>query len=184
LQDRARAAAAFAMAWDRMIELAMLVDPEARLVAANGAAEAALAAGAPAALTDGVVTLSGPADNEALVEALSRRSPSLLILGEMSGRDSGWRVRVSPLGDVALVTIHRLGDPSQAHVVDFAGSFSLTKSERRIVTELAANKDMAEIAERFGITVETVRTHTKRIFAKIGVKSRADLSALLFPTMS
>jgi DNA-binding CsgD family transcriptional regulator len=40
-----------------------------------------------------------------------------------------------------------------------------------------------EIAKQFGISVNTVATIGKRVYAKLGVKRRAELSARLRSTM-
>jgi DNA-binding CsgD family transcriptional regulator len=62
---------------------------------------------------------------------------------------------------------------------DTAVTFSalgLTPSEQRIASEVATGDTSPVIAARLGVTVHTVRRHTERVFAKLGVKSRAELS--------
>ncbi|MFD4180098.1 helix-turn-helix transcriptional regulator [Rhodococcus sp. NPDC058514] len=58
-------------------------------------------------------------------------------------------------------------------------AYALTARERDICAELMAGYSTAEIADRRGITVNTVHDHLKSVYAKAGVRSRAELSARL-----
>lgn len=56
---------------------------------------------------------------------------------------------------------------------------SLTKRERQIVNLLVAGASTKSISSATGLTVSTVNTYLKRIFAKLGVHSRVELIALI-----
>ena len=58
-------------------------------------------------------------------------------------------------------------------------SFSLSKREIEIVEQIVGGLSNAEIAERLFISDRTVATHITHIFAKLGVKNRIQLQALL-----
>ena len=60
---------------------------------------------------------------------------------------------------------------------------NLSPREREVAHELARGKMRPEIAKQFGISVNTVATIGKRVYAKLGVKRRAELSARLRSTM-
>ncbi len=50
----------------------------------------------------------------------------------------------------------------------------LTCRERAVLMCLVAGRGKAEIADELGLSVHTVRTHTNKIFAKLGVHSRLE----------
>jgi len=58
--------------------------------------------------------------------------------------------------------------------------YELTSREREVTELLTRGLGIDEIAARLWISRHTVRDHTKAIFAKVGVGSRAELTAKLF----
>jgi len=60
-----------------------------------------------------------------------------------------------------------------------AGWDSLTDSERRVLDLVREGLTYREVGERLFISRRTVETHVARVFRKLGVGSRAELSALL-----
>jgi DNA-binding CsgD family transcriptional regulator len=83
------------------------------------------------------------------------------------------------------------GDPERVAVVleparssDLASMivdlYELTEREREITQLLVSGMPMNEIAEVLFISQHTVRDHVKAIFAKFGVSSRPELTAMLF----
>lgn len=78
-----------------------------------------------------------------------------------------------------LVFVH---DPDHAPTLladTLRWHFELTPSQARLAAALAAGSSVAECAETHGISVATVRTHLKEIFAKTGARRQADLVRLL-----
>ncbi len=57
-------------------------------------------------------------------------------------------------------------------------TYELTDREEEIVSLLLRGDSAQQIATRLGISLHTVRTHTKRIHDKTGVSSRAELTML------
>jgi DNA-binding CsgD family transcriptional regulator len=57
--------------------------------------------------------------------------------------------------------------------------FSLTAAEARVAGNLALGLSIKEIAASLGISVETVRTHIKRTFAKTGTERQGELISLI-----
>lgn len=53
----------------------------------------------------------------------------------------------------------------------------LTPSERRVLVHLEHGRTLKEIAAIIGVSRETVRTHTRNVYRKYGVASRAELLA-------
>lgn len=58
---------------------------------------------------------------------------------------------------------------------DFATRYGLTKRERELLPFILQNSSAKYIADSLYISINTVKTHHKNIYAKVGVKSRGDL---------
>ncbi len=80
----------------------------------------------------------------------------------------------------AIIVASPIGSSGQPdhHVV--RGLFDLTATEARIAVAIASGMTVEAIAQTFGNSRETVRSHLKRVFLKTGVKSQAQLVALLW----
>ena len=57
--------------------------------------------------------------------------------------------------------------------------FDLTKTEARIATQLVCGQTMQEVADQNGVSVGTIRSQTKAIFAKTQTNRQAELVGLL-----
>ncbi|MCA1243748.1 helix-turn-helix transcriptional regulator [Stappia stellulata] len=57
--------------------------------------------------------------------------------------------------------------------------FSLTERETAVAASLASPRTEAEIADGLNISANTLRTHRKTIYAKLGVASRAEFATLM-----
>lgn len=68
-------------------------------------------------------------------------------------------------------------EPS-AVVVDSALAATLSERERQVFERLVMGASNAEIADELVITIETVKTHVKRILRKIGAINRSEAIAL------
>ena len=85
----------------------------------------------------------------------------------------------TPVAATALVTIE---DPdSQRPIVSegVAAALSLTRGETRVAGLLASGRSEREIADALAVSLNTVKTHRKRIYAKLGVARRVELAAIL-----
>lgn len=61
-----------------------------------------------------------------------------------------------------------------------ADAYGLTAREREVARLLATGHSRAELARSMALSPHTVDDHVKRAFAKVGVRSRAELTAKLF----
>jgi DNA-binding CsgD family transcriptional regulator len=55
----------------------------------------------------------------------------------------------------------------------------LTPQERRVARAAAAGKHNAELASQLSVSVNTIETHLGHIYAKLGIRSRSELAALM-----
>jgi DNA-binding NarL/FixJ family response regulator len=72
----------------------------------------------------------------------------------------------------------RLGD----HRTDATDEFGLSRREREVLGEVLAGLDNKRIAERLCISEDTVKSHVKAIFRKLGARDRAHAVALALGT--
>ncbi|MEL6188823.1 MAG: helix-turn-helix transcriptional regulator [Myxococcota bacterium] len=112
------------------------------------------------------------------LEGRAERLPTLLAVGRsdtsVSGPLDGARIRLraahGSLGDAWLGT---LAAPAP---LERAVDALLTPTQRAVAEYAAVGATCAEIAATLGIRVETVRTHVRDIYARLGISTRAELA--------
>jgi len=62
---------------------------------------------------------------------------------------------------------------------DFCNLYEISKRESEIIMEICTGKSNKEISEKLFITLQTVKDHNYRIYSKLGVKTRGQLTNLL-----
>ncbi|WP_370345407.1 AAA family ATPase [Catenulispora sp. MAP5-51] len=70
----------------------------------------------------------------------------------------------------------RLGKWSAAALPPAAGWASLTQAERRVAMLIGAGSTNKAAASELGVSVNTIGTHLRSVFAKLGVRSRVQLA--------
>jgi DNA-binding NarL/FixJ family response regulator len=68
--------------------------------------------------------------------------------------------------------------PAGTEIHDGVGPEMLTPREADVLELLQAGRSNAEIAHSLHVSVETVRTHARRVYRKLGVRTRRELRAL------
>jgi len=96
--------------------------------------------------------------------------------GEDAQRIARWGGRLIARG-IAYSKRIATGGGREIDVQALLASTPLTPRERDVVGRLVAGHSTREIATNTGLTVATVNTYLKRIFAKLGVHSRVELLA-------
>lgn len=81
----------------------------------------------------------------------------------------------------ALFLVPTATTPEEHLWADLGEVFGLTPAETAIVKRFIAGERADEMAEALGVTIETVRTHIRRIYAKLGINSREQLFSLVSP---
>ena len=77
---------------------------------------------------------------------------------------------------VLMFDASRLPRPSTTMI---RRTYGLTPGEARLVTALVAGGSLADIAERHGLSVQTLRSQLKSVFAKTGARTQAQLMRLV-----
>jgi len=61
--------------------------------------------------------------------------------------------------------------------------FGLMPSEARLAWAMAQGRSIAEAAEDLGLTIETARNYSKKIYAKLGLRGQAELVRLILTSV-
>jgi DNA-binding NarL/FixJ family response regulator len=123
------------------------------------------------------------------VVLLTSREEPLLIQSALSAGAVGYLLKNSPAEALlsgfrlavggARVLDERLGrQRPRRGAVDSAAELGLTRREREILDELMLGLDNKAIAARLCISEETVKSHVKAVFRKLGARDRAHAVAL------
>ena len=173
---------------DRLDVAAFVLDATGRLARANAAGTALLdrgdgvervgaGLGCAAASADGAL-------QRAIAEARAGRRRAALggsdvvLAPRRGGRPLMMFVMGLPDGGAAVLA----RDPERQgpHVEELLQRlFQLTPSEARVAVRLAAGEGPAEVAAVLGVTVDTVRTHLKRVFDKTATTRQSQVVRLV-----
>lgn len=73
------------------------------------------------------------------------------------------------------------GSDFTARYADIDRIFNLTASEYRVLLEMIAGHDANGVAAKLDVSIDTVRSHIRGIYAKVGAASREELFSNLRP---
>jgi|HubBroStandDraft_6_1064221.scaffolds.fasta_scaffold79152_1 DNA-binding CsgD family transcriptional regulator len=77
-----------------------------------------------------------------------------------------------------LVLVELAPATAATELRDLARQFGLTPAETVVLGELACGLRNAAIAARLGVSIETVRTHVRRVLAKLGARTRVEAAVI------
>lgn len=166
------------VAWiDQERQARVIVTPDAGLVWASAAARVLLEQGRPF-WVDEEQRLTG-----ARTPVAERLAQYLAGVDErircwiLEDSDEAWLVwaqQIRAQGQVYIgLTIRRRGEPLAFTAL--AEARRLTPAEARIISMMLAGAETGRIAAALDISVETLRTHVKHAYRKLGVTSRGEL---------
>ena len=148
-------------------------------------------------LLDGHIVLRDPARQAQLLDhlgALSPRSaPPLTFFLEANGKDRVYATVRSVLGTgfqtewptveaeaaVAVLILEGVPAVESPDAIRIADAMGISPAQARLVAALINGKSVKEYAFEAGISVHTARTHLKKVFTTLGVKSQAALSRMV-----
>lgn len=173
---------------DRIGRGAILIDGNAGFVSANGRAEQFLSDELEVRLRDNRLELVNGAAQRALLAGLAE------LRGSLNGESAPVQFDLLPPASGArpihaeMVTVERTGfvllmltDLNETLITSvnhLAKVFNLTEREALIARLMASPLSETDIAASLGISLNTLRTHRKNIYAKIGVANRVELTIL------
>jgi len=176
----------------------LLTEDGGRIAYMNGAAESILKDGNALRSRDGRLMATRPDSREALSRALEAsvagKAPSAsgqyavpLPDEEGSGLIANvlplqWRDGRNPLEALpgaAAVIIQNPAEGAAPPMEAVALLYGLTTAERNVLQHVADSHSPQETADRLGVSVNTVKTHLQKLFAKTNTARQADLVRLI-----
>lgn len=176
--------AALLQALSEIRDVVLIVTADRTLLYANKAAERLLATRDPLLVRRGrLEATSGPlgkelgraidcacANHEREVAVLRRSSaPLLLVAITCLDNADGWVLLVA--GDASV-------EPTEV-VRPLRACFGLTQSEAEVAAAIAAGGSSSEIADRRGVSINTIRTQVKTIASKLGCVRQSQIGAIV-----
>ena len=165
----------------------LVVARDLTVLAANRPALRLLDGGGLITLRDGALTTRDRRSWSDLVGIVAEASSSARI-GVVGAGDGAVLVDSLALEDgadspVSLV-LRDLRASVEIECADLESMFGVTPGEHQVIVELLKGYSSREIADASGKSILTVRTHVKRAYGKIGVKTRGQLFAKLLRYLS
>jgi DNA-binding CsgD family transcriptional regulator len=131
--------------------------------------------------TDGATI---PSELRGLTDGAQQGSPGVRRTLVMEGHGERLRIEVTAVGK-GRTQLHLWREPLPEPVqvgpepVQASPSDGLTQREREVALLVADGLRSREVAERLGIASQTVKSHLKTIFDKLGVRNRVELARRL-----
>jgi len=189
-----RAAAAGVL--DRLTHAVVVCDGEARVLLANAVARNMLAQKRGLRTVGDRLAGGTAVQSNELVEAIravvDRDRDTASVVFDTA--DETFRVLISrasaelrlglrPQADLALVSFSDPAADLAASAEVLRDALKLTDAEARAVLGLAHGKTMQAIADSFGVSLNTIRTHVAAAFSKTGTSRQADLVRTVLRTV-
>ena len=162
----------------------MLVSVELEVLWSNAAALALMSRRGPISLSDNRLILPHRRQEDSLRGFLTG-------FGAGSGvwvlqAEEAWLVRAELIAPADappawLLTWQAMTGPDRYLWSDIGPHLRLTPSETRILRSLLDGSTVDQTAAGLGISVQTARTHVRRIYAKLAVNNREQLFATVLP---
>jgi DNA-binding CsgD family transcriptional regulator/PAS domain-containing protein len=196
-------AATFSATVEALTVGVVLADEESKIVHANAAAEAMLAAGNPILTRHGRIAVASATTTTSLQSAIAQAAKDEAALGQKGIgipilRESGEPlvIHVLPLqrghmraglvqrAAAAVFVASASGPPQMSHVA-LNQLYDLTPAEVRIFELICEGHTRDAISSQLGVSVSTVKTHLFHVFEKTGCRRQVDLvrlaKSLTFP---
>jgi DNA-binding CsgD family transcriptional regulator len=124
-----------------------------------------------------------PAELRGLTDAAQTGQPGIRRTLIMEGHGERLRIEVTAVGK-GKTQLHLWREPLPEPVQMGEGQHAtpadgLTQREREVALLVADGLRSREVAERLGIASQTVKSHLKTIFDKLGVRNRVELARRL-----
>lgn len=162
----------------------MLVNADLVLLWSNAAGIALMSRRGPVSLSDNRLIVSQRQQEDSLRQFLTTLEEGTGVWALKSGE--GWLVRAETIAPADAPPAWLLTWQSMTHAdrymwSDVATHLRLTPSEARILQSLLFGLTVDETALQLSVSVQTARTHVRRIYAKLGVSNREQLFAAVLP---
>lgn len=180
-------AEAYFTAWAETYGVAtVLIRHDLFVLWSNGAALRLYRDGKDVALVGGRLTFPDKATQEAVRSFLWDMQSGVDILTLARPANGYFVVRVDRLDPPGhepgfALSMYETGATDRYFWADIGRVFALTPTEALVVKRLAEGERAEVIASNLEVALHTVRTHIRRIYAKLEVGSREELFAAILP---
>ena len=127
---------------------------------------------------------------EHLLVAATARIGAVRTGGTIRDGRTGVTIRAAPIGDPSLDVFG--GGPKSIVILTapsifrpgadwLKAKYGLTSAEIRVALALAGGASLRETAERFGVSIHTVRNQVQRLYTKTNLRRQSELVLLLAP---
>lgn len=163
-----------------------IVAQDATILWANPAAVDLMAEGADLVAVQGRLVCPDKSEAPRLRALLTECArPTVWALRAGSDR-SRWVIRAEPLRPSGMQpAVSMLFYPAAMEArtlwADIEHLFRLTHSEAQVIKHIVKGAPAEAVAKNLGVSVETVRTHIRRVYSKLSITSREQLFALISP---
>lgn len=182
-------AAPYFSAWARRVDRPGLIVriSDLKVFWQNGHAISLLSAGQDVGLRDGALTFTDRLQHRRFRQTINRLGESSLAWCCPRRDGDGYYIVKLDLLEVAEepagagLMFHSTRSETRYLWADIGDVFGMTSSEVVVVKKLVGGERADLIAEVLGVSVETVRTHIRNIYAKLNVGSREELFSVVTP---
>ena len=182
--DHAPTREAALAALDCGVQPVLMLGPGARIAYLNQAARTLLAAGRAFSGAGARFSVKRHADQVAIeaavAQAINPGEGGIIHLANRQG-DLAHVITLSPLAGsgLALAAVAELRAPLLLHKAWSREVLSLPPAYAELAEALAGGENLAEFAERTGLSIGGARTRLKKLLRRLGSRSQSDLVALL-----
>jgi DNA-binding CsgD family transcriptional regulator len=180
-------------ALDALVVGLMVIDAERKLLFANATAGRFLAARRGLGERNGILRAEDRTDDATLqraVDALGRAAsqgpsarPFMMTLTRVEGRPLSLMIvalhgdmpGITPVQPAAMIMIDDPQNRPRPGAEALSTLWNLTPAEARLTAALASGERLDVYAGQNNISVQTAKTHLKRVFGKAGVTRQSDL---------
>lgn len=160
----------------------LLLNPSGRVLAAADGAEGLAFRAGLRLRADGWLDVADPDTAAGLQSALSTAQAAGRTV-PVPTRDPAIRLAVQPaqhIGNPALILWLRAPKPLRDRPAEtLAQGFQLSRSEARLAARIADGQSLAEAAADLGWTIETARSCSKTLYARLGVRGQTGVALAL-----
>jgi DNA-binding CsgD family transcriptional regulator len=144
----------------------------------NGSAQALVESDGPSALLSNRLYVSNKADF-AVVEKLLPFEMKSFVLFDIDSKPAyiGGARRFGEDDNYSsvAVTLFRFNENERCILPDLRLALGITPTEQKVLISMASGLRADAIAKELNVTIETVRTHIRRVYAKTGAASREEI---------
>lgn len=193
----------YSEALNRLTIGTVILDGQGKVLQVNRAAHQILKNSTCASLCDGRLSITKSRYREeftrllnAAISCRERQLPDTFVealrIEGTSGADLGLLIRTAPASTwyqdegvpCVIIYVEDFEQDQSAPDQIIARLFRLTRSEARLAAMLANGYTLQEAAVKLNLTESSVRTYSKKIFAKMGVSRQAELVRMILKSIA